>query len=84
VVLINHCATLFLINRKDNTMTYLIIRETRYEGIENSFDIVDQTQDKDTAEDKLKGYMLINTNPRDGYSIVEHEQSLILTKEMRG
>ena len=65
-------------------MTYLIIRETRYEGIENSFDIVDQTKDKDTAEDKLKGYMLINTNPRDGYSIVEHEQSLILTKEMRG
>ena len=65
-------------------MTYLIIRETRYEGIENSFDIVDQTQDKDTAEDKLKGYMLINTNSRDGYSIVEHKQSLILTKEMRG
>tara|TARA_B110000211_G_scaffold41315_1_gene42891 strand:+ start:433 stop:633 length:201 start_codon:yes stop_codon:yes gene_type:complete len=64
-------------------MTYLIIRETEYINIENSFHVIDQTTDIDIADDKLRGYILINTNPKESYTILKHENPLVLTEEMR-
>jgi 3-methyladenine DNA glycosylase AlkD len=49
-------------------MTYLIIRETEYIGIENSFHVVDQTTDIDIADDKL----------RDIYSLIQIRKKAIL------
>ena len=41
------------------------------------------TTDIDIADDKLRGYILINTNPKESYTILKHEKSLVLTEEMR-
>jgi hypothetical protein len=64
-------------------MTYLIIKESKFENIESSFYVEDQTDDIDIALDKLRGYQLINTNPRYSYTIVKHQPPLLLTEEMR-
>ena len=41
-------------------MMYIILKETYYKGIENSYDIVDYTDDEYKAQDMLQGYQLIN------------------------
>ena len=43
-------------------MQYLIIKETHYDNIDNSFDIVDFTKYGNKADDMLQGYKLINKN----------------------
>ncbi len=54
-------------------MMYLIIRETYYKGIDNSYDVEDYTNDFDIATDKLRGYQLINTKKDTTYSILKYE-----------
>ena len=64
---------------------YLIIQERDYENVENSYRVVDYTNDIDKANDMLQGYNLINKENNVYYTIVKYEQSgkpLILTKEM--
>ena len=64
---------------------YLIIQERDYENVENSYRVVDYTNDIDKANDMLQGYNLIEKEKNVFYTIVKYEQSrkpLILTKEM--
>ena len=56
---------------------YLILRETHYKGIDNSYDIEDYTNDFDIATDKLRGYQLINTRNDRTYSILKYESTQI-------
>ena len=63
-------------------MMYLILRETQYKGIDNSYDIEDYTNDFDIATDKLRGYQLINTKKDRTYSILKYDSPLLLTKEV--
>ena len=63
-------------------MMYLILRETHYEGIDNSYDVVDCTTDHTKAVEKLQGYVLINDRKDRTYSILKYESPLVLTKEM--
>jgi len=58
-------------------MMYLILRETHYKGIDNSYDIEDYTNDFDIATDKLRGYQLINTRNDRTYSILKYESPQI-------
>ena len=53
-------------------MMYLIIKETHYDNIENSYDIADFTQFGNIATDKLQGYILINQDKTVKYSIVKY------------
>ena len=61
-------------------MTYLILKERTYSNIPSDFTIVDSTKDIDIAEDKLRGYILINTEKNVVYSILRYESPLILKK----
>ena len=63
-------------------MMYLILRETHYEGIDNSYDIEDFTNDNDKAVEKLQGYKLINDNKDRTYTIIKYESPLLLTEEV--
>ena len=66
-----------------NNMIYLIIKEQIYEGLNNSYFVVDQTEDLDKANDILRGYNLINkTNKNILHSIIKYESPLVLTKEV--
>ena len=58
-------------------MMYLIIRETYYKGIDNSYNVEDYTNDFDIATDKLRGYQLINTRKDTTYSILKYESPQI-------
>ena len=63
-------------------MIYLIIKEQIYEGLNNSYFVVDQTEDLDKANDILQGYNLINkTNKNILHSIIKYESPLGLTEE---
>jgi hypothetical protein len=59
---------------------YLILKERTYSNIPSDFTIVDNTKDIDIAEDKLRGYNLINTEKNVVYSILRYESPLILKK----
>jgi hypothetical protein len=61
-------------------MIYLILKERTYSNIPSDFTIVDNTKDIDIAEDKLRGYNLINTEKNVVYSILRYESPLILKK----
>jgi len=64
-------------------MIYLIIKEQIYEGLNNSYFVVDQTEDLDKANDILQGYNLINkTNKNILHSIIKYESPLVLTREV--
>ena len=64
-------------------MIYLIIKEQIYEGLNNSYFVVDQTEDLDKANDILRGYNLINkTNKNILHSIIKYESPLVLTREV--
>ena len=66
-----------------NNMIYLIIKEQIYEGLNNSYFVVDQTEDLDKANDILRGYNLINkTNKNILHSIIKYESPLLLTEEV--
>ena len=63
-------------------MMYLIIEETHYDNIDNSYIIEDTTNDYNKAIDMLQGYKLINKREDRPYSILKYESPLLLTKEM--
>jgi len=63
-------------------MMYLIIKETDYDTLDNSYDVINFTDNLDKANDMLQGYNLINKRKDTSYSIVKYEQPLKLTKEM--
>ena len=63
-------------------MMYLILREIHYEGIDNSYDIEDYTEDHETALEKLQGYRLINKRKNTTYSILKYDSPLLLIKEV--
>ena len=68
-------------NRKVKMM-YLIIKETDYDMLDNSYNVINFTDNLDKANDMLQGYNLINKRKDTSYSIVKYEQPLKLTKEM--
>tara|TARA_R110000868_G_scaffold241817_1_gene497346 strand:+ start:633 stop:827 length:195 start_codon:yes stop_codon:yes gene_type:complete len=63
-------------------MMYLILKETHYENIDNSYSIVSSSKDIDVINDKLRGYQLINGDKKDTFSIVRYESPLLLTEEV--
>ena len=62
-------------------MMYIILKETYYKGIENSYDIVDYTDDEYKAQDMLQGYQLINQNKKVQYKIVKYNPIFAYKKE---
>ena len=65
-----------------NNMMYLILKETHYENIDNSYSIVASSKDIDVINDKLRGYQLINDDKKETFSIVRYESPLLLTEEV--
>jgi hypothetical protein len=63
-------------------MMYLILKETNYTNIDNSYDIINFTTDINKANDMLQGYRLVEKAKDVSYSILRYEQPLKLTKEM--
>ena len=63
-------------------MMYLIIKEKIYDGLENSYFVVNQTTDIDKANNMVQGYNLIKTDDTILYSISKYEQPLVLTEEV--
>jgi len=64
------------------TMMYLIIREIDYDTIDNSYDVMEYTNDLDKANDMVQGYRLINKREDTTFTIVKYESPLVLTKEV--
>ena len=63
-------------------MTYLIIKEINYENMDNTYRVMDHSDNIDKANDMLQGYKLIEKDERNIYSIVKYETPLILEKEV--
>ena len=63
-------------------MMYLIIQETKFDSIDNIYQVINFTNDIEKANDMLQGYNLINKKDDVVYSIVKYEQPLILKKEV--
>ena len=63
-------------------MTYLILKHTPYEYINDSYDIVSATDNLDEANNKVQGYRMINENKNISFSILKYEPPLILTEEV--
>ena len=63
-------------------MTYLILKHTPYEYINDSYDIVSATDNLDEANNKVQGYRMINEDKNISFSILKYEQPLILTEEV--
>ena len=61
---------------------HLIIKETQYENMDNSYRVMDFANDIDKANDMLQGYQLIEKDERNIYSIVKYETPLILKREV--
>ena len=57
-------------------MMYLIIQETKFDNIDNMFNVINFTNDLEKANDMLQGYNLINKDNRVVYSIVRYEQQI--------
>ena len=62
---------------------YLIIEKIKYKLSTDSYYVKDTSKDIDIAEDKLRGYNLINTDKDRTYHIIKFYETLVLTKEMR-
>ena len=63
-------------------MIYLIIKEIDYENMDNTYRVMDYSDNLDKANDMLQGYKLIEKDERVSYSIVKYETPLVLTKEV--
>ena len=63
-------------------MMYLIIEETKFDSIDNIYQVKNFSNDIDKANDMLQGYNLINKQNNVIYTLVKYEQPLILKKEM--
>ena len=57
-------------------MMYLIIQETKFDNIDNIYNVINFTNDLEKANDMLQGYNLINKDKRVVYSIVKYEQQI--------
>jgi hypothetical protein len=57
-------------------MMYLIIQETKFDNIDNLYNVINFTNDLEKANDMLQGYNLINKDNRVVYSIVRYEQQI--------
>ena len=68
--------------KEDTKMMYLILKETNYTNIDNSYDICNFTTDINKANDMLQGYRLVEKDKNVSYSMLRYEQPLKLTKEM--
>ena len=67
---------------KEDNMMYLILKETNYKNIDNSYDIINFTTDINKANDMLQGYRLVEKDKDVSYTMLKYEQPLKLTKEM--
>ena len=67
---------------KEDNMIYLILKETNYKNIDNSYDICNFTTDINKASDMLQGYRLVEKAKNVSYTMLKYEQPLKLTKEM--
>ena len=63
-------------------MMYLIIKETKFDSIDNIYNVINFTTDLDKANDMLQGYNLIKKEDNVIYTLVKYEKPLKLTKEM--
>jgi len=63
-------------------MIYLIIKETDYENMDNTYRVMDYSDNLDKANDMLQGYKLIEKDEKNFYSIVKYETPLVLTEEV--
>ena len=54
-------------------MQYLIIKETDYNNISNSYDVCNQSNDMDKATDMLQGYRLIETDKDVSYTMIKYD-----------
>ena len=63
-------------------MMYLIIQETKFDNIDNLYNVINFTNDLEKANDMLQGYNLINKEDNVIYTLVKYEAPLVLTKEM--
>ena len=63
-------------------MIYLIIKEIDYENMDNTYRVMDYSDNLDKANDMLQGYKLIEKDKKIFYSIVKYETPLILEKEV--
>ena len=57
-----------------NMTMYLIIQETKFDNIDNMYNVINFANDLEKANDMLQGYNLINKDNRVVYSIVKYEQ----------
>jgi|TARA_X000000368_G_scaffold347985_1_gene287647 hypothetical protein len=57
------------------------MKEKYYQGIENSYDIVDYTDNEDKANDMLQGYQLINQDKNTKYQIVKYNPMFVYKKD---
>ena len=62
-------------------MMYIIMKEKYYQGIENSYDIIDYTDNEDKAKDMLQGYELINQDKTVKYQIVNYSPIFAYKKD---
>jgi len=62
---------------------YLIIEKIKYNLSPDSYYVKDKSEDIDIAEDKLRGYNLINTDKDRSYHIIKFQETLVLTEKMR-
>ena len=63
-------------------MMYLIIQETKFDNIDNLYNVINFTNDLEKANDMLQGYNVINKEDNVIYTSVKYETPLVLTKEM--
>ena len=63
-------------------MMYLIIQETKFDSIDNIYQVINFTNDIEKANDMLQGYNLINKQDNVIYTLVKYEQPLILEREV--
>ena len=60
-----------------NMTMYLIIQETKFDNIDNMYNVINFTNDLEKANDMLQGYNLINKDNKVVYSLVKYEQPQI-------
>ena len=63
-------------------MIYLIIKEIDYENMDNTYRVMDYSDNLDKANDMLQGYKLVEKNKNVSYTILKYEKPLILEKEV--
>ena len=63
-------------------MMYLIIQETKFDNIDNLYNVINFSTDLDKANDMLQGYKLVEKLDNVSYSILRYEKPLVLTEEV--